>query len=86
MATINTDSIIISYNLTDEELIAGCQFTVTQRQFLQNLLSESAHEKVRLTYTEENKQREAELQGTILNLQYILGLHSTLTQQNKDQS
>jgi len=79
MATLNTDSIFQAWTLNDEEFSAGCAFSDTQRKFIQTLISEYAHEKVALTFTEENKQREAELAGSILALRYLLDVHKTLT-------
>lgn len=80
MATLSTNSMFTSWVLSPEELEMGSNFSTTQRQFIQNLISEYAHEKVKLTFAEENKQREAELQGAILSLQYILDYHHIFTQ------
>jgi hypothetical protein len=86
MATINSSSLFISWTLSQEELEMGCNFSSTQRQFIQNLISEYAHEKVKLTFSKGNKQREAELQGSILALQYILDSYSLITQQTEIRS
>lgn len=86
MSTLNPSSLFASYILSPEELEMGCNFSTTQRQFIQNLISEYAHEKVRLTFDEQNKQREAELQGSILVLQHLLEYHSILTQPTENRS
>lgn len=86
MSMINTNSLFISYVLSPEELEMGCNFSSCQRQFIQNLISEYAHEKVKLTFKEENKQREAELQGSILALQYILDYHAYLIESQSTQT
>lgn len=79
MSTLSTSSIFTSWILSDEESEMGSNFSTHQRQFIQNLISEYAHEKVKLTFNEENKQREAELQGSILALQYLLDYHSSIS-------
>jgi len=64
------------YQLTEEEKLAAIQFTDTQRMYLQNIIADSAEEKVRLTFDPSNPnqfiQREAELQGIIGTLTILL--------------
>jgi hypothetical protein len=65
-------------SLTPEEYKAGCEFTALQRAVIQNLIAESAEEKVALTYDALNPvgfaQAEAELHGKIGILKYLLSL------------
>ena len=69
-------TLFTKYILTDEEELAGIQFTEAQRMYMQNIIAEAAEEKVRLTFDPTNPhlflQREAELQGTILTLTNLL--------------
>ena len=68
MAQLKT-TLFTRYTLTDEEELAGIQYTTEQRMFMQNIIADSAEEKVRLTFDPTNPnsfiQREAELQGVI---------------------
>jgi hypothetical protein len=74
MATIRTDSSFISWELTESELKAGSVLTSLQKQCIQNILWQHAEEKLALTFTPENLQLEAELQGRILALKSLLDL------------
>jgi hypothetical protein len=71
-----------SYTLNAAEYKAGSSFSSEQRAILQNLLSEAAIEKVNLTFDPTNPmkftQAEAELQGKIGILQYLLDLENSL--------
>lgn len=73
------------YLLTDEEEQAGYSFSTTQRMVIQNIITDAAEEKVRLTFDPLNPnafiQREAELQGVILTLQGLLNRQDELIQQ-----
>jgi hypothetical protein len=79
---INTNSSFVSYQLTPGELEAGSHFSPEQRAVIQNLIAETAEEKVSLTYDPSNPlkftQAEAELQGKIGILKYLLELENTL--------
>lgn len=78
-------NIFASFNLTEDERNAGSIFSSYQRLHLQNLLSEYAHEKVALKYDPtlpmQFVQQEAELQGKILLLRYILETSDSLSVQ-----
>ena len=74
MATIRTDSSFISWDLTEQELHAGAILTSLQKQCIQNIIWQHAEEKLNLTFTPENIQLEAELQGRISALKSLLDL------------
>lgn len=71
-------SAFCSYQLTDEEFTQGSLLTTLQKQCIQNQISEAAIKKLNLKVDPmnplSNLQQEAELQGTILSLQYLLTL------------
>jgi len=79
----NTNSSFISYILTVGEQEAGSHFSPEQRAVIQNLIADAAEEKVALTYDPTNPlkftQAEAELQGKIGILKYLLELESTFS-------
>lgn len=81
---LNTDSSFVSYILTAGEIEAGSHFSTEQRAVIQNLIAETAEEKVSLTFDPNNPlkftQAEAELQGKIGILKYLLSLETTLTE------
>lgn len=87
---MNAESSFVSYQLTEEEFNDGSAFTVTQRAVLQNLLSEAAEEKVALTFDPKNPegfvQQEAELQGKIGILKYLLSLNPPVVHNSESQS
>lgn len=74
MATINTDSSFVSWILTPQELQAGSILTTLQKQVIQNMIWQAASERISLPFLDENKQREAELQGRIAALTSLLDL------------
>lgn len=74
MATINTDSSFVSWILTPQELAAGSILTTLQKQVIQNMIWQAASERISLPFLDENKQREAELQGRIAALTSLLDL------------
>jgi len=80
-----TGSLFTKYILTDEEELAGIQFTTEQRMYIQNIIADAAEEKVRLTFDPTNShlfiQREAELQGTIRTLSNLLQAQDEYIQQ-----
>lgn len=80
-------SFFTKYELSKEEELAAVQFTDIQRMYLQNIIAESAEEKVRLTYDPTNPhlflQREAELQGIILTLSSVLAKANELMEETK---
>jgi hypothetical protein len=67
-------SIFTAYDFSNEEMAAAVNFSPLQRAFFQTQLAEAAEEKLKLPYTDENKQREAELSGRILFLEWLLAL------------
>lgn len=75
----NFESSFFSFKLTEQEIAAGSSYSTEQRAFIQNLISEAAEEKVALTYDPHNPlrftQQEAELQGKIGILKYMLSLN-----------
>ncbi len=78
-----TDSSFMKYHLTAPEYEAGCKFTSEQRAVIQNLIADCAEEKLVLTFDPEHPlqfaQAEAELQGKIGILKYLLSLEAQLT-------
>ena len=68
-----------TYSLTAEELAVGSQLTELNLRVIQSLISESAEEKLALKYDPQNPlafvQREAELQGQIGVLKYLVAQH-----------
>lgn len=82
-------TLFTKYILTDEEELAGIQFTPSQQMVMQNIIAEAAEEKVRLTFDPTNPQvfiqREAELQGCILTLQNLLARCNEYVEQLKHQ-
>lgn len=71
-----------SFELDKDEFLAGITYSIAQRAVLQNLLSEAATEKVNLKvnthHVEEFIQREAELQGRMYILRYLLEAQSEM--------
>lgn len=76
MSTIRENNPFISYDLTLEERAAGYSLAPEQELVLQNDIAEAAMQKLSLKYDPTNPQeflqREAELQGRIMILQYII--------------
>ena len=73
-----------TYTLSAEELEQASYFNDFQRMLMQNEIARAAEEKVALKFDPSNPlafaQREAELQGQMEILEYILNL-STISQQ-----
>lgn len=70
------------YQFTDEELKAiGTSFSELQKQYIQNLISESAEELISLTYDEDkpifSAQRQAYLRGQIDILKHLNNIQLT---------
>lgn len=74
--TPNTNSPFQSWELTLEERAIGYTLSPEQQAVIQNDIAISAIQKLQLKYDPSNPQeflqKEAELQGTILTLQYML--------------
>jgi hypothetical protein len=75
-------SSFLKYDLTQGEFEGGCRFSSDQRAVIQNLIADCAEEKIALTFDVNNPQvfvqAEAELQGKIGILKYLLSLESQL--------
>lgn len=78
------NSVFTRYDLSPEDMIMGQALSLLQEQVIQNLISSYAEDKVNLTYDTTNPhafiQKEAELQGQLLLLQYILELSRAANQ------
>ena len=76
MAQLNHNNPFQSWVLTPQEEIQGSILNLTQKQVIQNRISELMQEKTLLKFTPDNAhsfiQREAELQGQIGILQYLI--------------
>jgi len=74
-------SLYTKYEFTPDETIQATSFTDLQLQFLQTELAIAAEEKITATYDPLNPvsyaQREAELTGKMLVLQYLIELGNT---------
>ena len=79
MPKLKQDSQFIEFEFSEEELKVLPGFTFEQRQFLQSELAAAVSEKVALTYDPEHPQRfmqqEAEVQGKMNVLRYLLSLN-----------
>lgn len=74
---LNPDNVFQSYLLTPEEQKQGWTLNYLQIASIKNQIASLAAERIALPFNEENKQRDAELQGSIGALQYLLTLHET---------
>lgn len=76
MSTINKDSRFLSYSLTEEEALAGCHFTDTQIQFIQNQIAIAAESILNLVPDPTSYatfiQQDSHLKGQVFILQYLL--------------
>ena len=79
MPQLKYDSQFIEYEFSEEELKNLPGFSTEQRQFLQNELAAAVSEKVALTFDPEHPlrftQTEAEIQGKMNVLRYLLSLN-----------
>jgi hypothetical protein len=79
---VSPNSAFIKYELTAAEIKEGSHFSSAQRALIQNLIADSAEEKISLTFDPTNPlafaQAEAELQGKIGILRYLLSLDSQI--------
>lgn len=73
-------STFIKYNLSETERKAGSVFSTEQRAVIQNIIADTAEEKIALTFDPDHSlqfaQREAELTGQIGILKYLLELEN----------
>jgi hypothetical protein len=78
MATLSTDNIFQSWNLSQQEFFQGSILSILQKQCIQNQIAQLAQEKCLLKFTPNDVhtflQQEAELQGKIGALSYLLTL------------
>lgn len=76
MATLSHDTLFASWNLSEQELMQGSILSTPQEQVIQNQIAQLAQEKTLLKFTPSDihtfLQREAELQGSISALQFLL--------------
>jgi hypothetical protein len=88
MATL-IPGVISTYSLTEPEERAGSVFSQEQIYVIQNLLANCAAEKIALTFDPTNPQlfiqQEAELQGKIGVLRYLLDRSEEMSNQLKEQ-
>lgn len=79
MATVSTtNSSFLRYDLTPEELLVGSILTTLHIQCIQNQIAEAAEQRINIRIDPQNPlaslQEEAELQGRILALKYLITL------------
>lgn len=76
----SANSSFVKYDMTADEFKAGCHFSPESRALIQNIIADSAEEKIGLAYDPSEPlrfaQAEAELQGKIGILKYLLSLES----------
>ena len=77
---ISQSSSFVKYELNEEEFKVGTHLSIETRAILQNLIADCAEEKITSTYDPSDPlkyaQVEAELQGKIGILKYVLSLES----------
>ena len=85
MSTPNITSSFISYDLTEDELLFGSILSIGHKQCIQNQISSLAEQRISLRYTPETPmtfvQQDAELQGQIIALKYLITLSDSAEQQ-----
>jgi hypothetical protein len=78
MNNLSTNNLFHSYTLSSQETLIGSILTNLQKQCIQNQISQIAHEKLKLKFTPNDVssflQQEAELQGKLNALEYLLEL------------
>lgn len=76
MATLSHETLFASWNLSEQELMQGSILSTPQEQVIQNQIAQLAQEKLLLKFTPDSlyayAQREAELQGQINALQFLI--------------
>jgi len=80
MAQLNPESLFQSWIISPEEFVQGTLLSGVQKQVIQNQICVLASEKCLLQFDPAHPnqfiQREAELQGSIKSLQYLIQLSS----------
>lgn len=88
MAQLDHNNVFQKWIMTDQERIIGTILYTGQKQCIQNQIAMAAEEKVALTFDPANPlafaQREAELQGTIKALQYLITLSNAAEQEQQE--
>lgn len=78
MATLSATSMFQSWELSRQEFLTGSILTTLQTQCIQNQIVQIAHEKMLLKFDPNNvlsyAQQEAELQGKLIALQYLISM------------
>ena len=78
MSYPNLSSSFISYTLTEEETLFGSILATGQKQCIQNQISNLAEQRISLRYLPDAPmtfvQQDAELQGQIIALRYLITL------------
>jgi hypothetical protein len=88
MAQIDTaNSSFIRYTLTEDELTVGSILTTLHKQCIQNQIAEAAEQRISIRMDPQNPlqslQEDAELQGRILALKYLIQLSDSAELQLK---
>lgn len=84
MATLDPTNRFQSFILTKEERIQGSILNYLQIACIKNQIATLAMEKVNLQFLDENRQREAELQGSIGSLEYLISLSEAAEQEARE--
>ena len=87
MAVLDPSNPLQRWILTPEESEQGRQLTITQKQCIQNQIVDLCLERLNMKLSPdsqlENIQRDAELKGQIMSLQYLIELsNQPLTEEN----
>jgi hypothetical protein len=76
MAVLDTNSAFQSWVLTPTELLQGSIYTITQKQVIQNRITQIAHARINLAYDPSNAtafmQQDADYRGQMLALSALL--------------
>lgn len=86
MATLDPANRFQSFLLSPEERIQGSILNYLQIACIKNQIATLAMEKVNLPFLDVNKQREAELQGSINSLEYLLSLSEAAEQEARERA
>jgi hypothetical protein len=90
MGTLSSNNLFQSWDLSEQEVKEGTVLYTLQKQVIQNRMAMAAAERVLLPFSPENIQRDAELQGEIRTLRWLLDesarqeLENSLTQQKQE--